>query len=126
MLSNNGGSIINMSSIQGIQSQSRVSSYASTKGAILSFTRSLAVEYGKNNILVNTISPGTISTELGANNTDFSYAISNTPLGRVGSLQDVASLAVFVASSQWITGHNFVVDGGITIKGGWSDIHAKL
>jgi len=126
MMSRKSGSIINVSSIQGIQSQKGVSAYASTKGAILSLTRSLAVEYGKFNILVNSISPGTISTELAAMNTDYSYAISNTPMGKVGSVQDVAPLAILLASSSWITGKNFVIDGGITVKGGWADMNAKL
>jgi len=126
MMTQRSGSIINVSSIQGILSQKGVSAYASTKGAILSLTRSLAVEYGKFNILVNSISPGTINTELGAINTDFSYTISNTPLGKVGSVQDVAPLALLLASSSWITGQNFIIDGGITIKGGWADMHAKL
>jgi NAD(P)-dependent dehydrogenase (short-subunit alcohol dehydrogenase family) len=126
MIKQKHGNIINMSSIQGLQSQRVVSAYASTKGAILAFTRALAIDYGKYNIQVNSICPGTINTELGSTNTDFSYAISNTPLGRIGEVSDVTGLAFYLASSRWVTGQNFVVDGGITSKGGWHDIQSKL
>lgn len=120
----NGGSIINNASIQGVLSQKCVAPYAASKGGILSLTRALAVEYGHCNIRVNSISPGTIQTDMGANNTNFDYAISNTPLGNLGVPEDIASAVIFLASSRWITGQNIVIDGGITIKGGWSDMHA--
>lgn len=120
----NGGSIINNSSIQGIMSQKCVTAYAASKGGILSLTRALAVEYGSYNIRTNSICPGTIQTDMGAANTNFDYAISNTPLGNLGVPQDIGQAVVFLASSRWITGQNIVIDGGITIKGGWSEMQA--
>jgi len=119
-----GGSIINNASIQGLMSQKGVTAYAASKGAILSLTRALAVEYGQFNIRVNTICPGTIQTDLGAANTNLDYAISNTPLGNLGVPQDIAEVVIFLATSRWITGQNITVDGGITAKGGWSDMQA--
>eukprot|EP01126_Amoeba_proteus_P036739 TRINITY_DN3751_c0_g1_i2.p1 TRINITY_DN3751_c0_g1~~TRINITY_DN3751_c0_g1_i2.p1 ORF type:complete len:235 (-),score=43.75 TRINITY_DN3751_c0_g1_i2:216-920(-) len=126
MISRNCGSIINISSIQAIASQRGVSAYAASKGAILAFTRQLSVEYGQYNIRANSISPGTIATPLGADNTSFDYATSNTPLGRIGQVSDVAQTIIFLSClmSKHITGQNLVVDGGITIKGGWSDLHS--
>jgi len=119
-------SIINNASIQGIQSQKGVSAYAATKGAILSLTRQLAVEYGDHQIRVNSISPGSILTPLAlANNKSLDYISQNTPLGVIGDPMDVAELVGFLADSKskWITGQNFVVDGGITVKGGWAPLN---
>eukprot|EP01125_Pyxidicula_operculata_P005359 TRINITY_DN191_c1_g2_i10.p1 TRINITY_DN191_c1_g2~~TRINITY_DN191_c1_g2_i10.p1 ORF type:complete len:262 (-),score=42.34 TRINITY_DN191_c1_g2_i10:1019-1804(-) len=124
-LSQGEGCIINIGSIQAIQSQKCVGAYAASKGGIVALTRAMAVEYGDKNIRVNCISPGTIQTELAAANTSFDYAISNTPLGNLGTVEDVAQLALSVATSRWLTGQNIVVDGGITIKGGWSDMNGK-
>jgi NAD(P)-dependent dehydrogenase (short-subunit alcohol dehydrogenase family) len=118
-------SIINNASIQGLQSQKGVSAYAATKGAIQSLTRQLACEYGPFGIRVNTISPGTIMTELAIrNNQSFSYIEQNTPLKTCGEPKDIAEIVLFLASdnAKWITGQNFIVDGGITIKGGWSPL----
>jgi len=122
-------SIINNSSIQGIQSQKGVPAYAATKGAILSLTRQLAVEYGSSNITVNAVSPGSIATPLAlANNKSFEFIAKNTPLGKIGEPRDVAEIVLFLASesAKWVTGQNFVVDGGITVKGGWAPLSDDL
>jgi len=119
------GSIINNSSIQGIQSQKGVPAYAASKGALIALTRQLAVEYGENNIRVNCISPGSVVTPLmKANNKSFSYIEGNTPLGYLGEPKDIAELLLFLGSenSKWITGQNFIIDGGITVKGGWAPL----
>jgi meso-butanediol dehydrogenase/(S,S)-butanediol dehydrogenase/diacetyl reductase len=125
MLKNGKGSIINNSSIQGVNSQRNVSAYAATKGAIISLTRQLACEYGVNNIRVNTVSPGSVQTPLMAANTgNLDYVKNNTPLNRLGVPDDIAQMVLFLASnkSSWITGQNLCVDGGITIKGGWAKL----
>jgi len=120
-----GGSIINNASIQGIQSQKNVAVYAASKGALLSLTRQLACEYGGSKIRVNSVSPGSIGTELMRENTpDLDNVIGNTPAGRIGEARDVAGAVLFLAGREasWITGHNLVVDGGITVKGGWAKL----
>jgi len=125
MISQGKGSIINNASIQGIQSQMGAPVYAASKGGLLSLTRQLSCEYGRNNIRVNSISPGCICTNLMLeNNSDLSYPLNNTPLSRLGSVDDVANCVIFLASdkSSWITGQNIVVDGGMTSKGGWAPI----
>lgn len=119
MISKKSGHIINNASIIGLHSQQGAPAYASAKGGVLSLTRSLAVEYGGVNIHVNSISPGTIGTQMSAANTNYDDVLKNTPLGRIGSVDEVAQLVVFLSSASWITGQNFVIDGGITIKGGW-------
>lgn len=118
-------SIINNASIQAISSQPHVPAYAASKGGIVALTRQLACDYGRHGIRVNAVSPGTIATELARKATpDFTYVESNTPLGRVGDPDDVASLVLFLAGegARWITGQNIPVDGGITIKGGWAPL----
>eukprot|EP01116_Phalansterium_solitarium_P001819 TRINITY_DN11635_c0_g1_i1.p1 TRINITY_DN11635_c0_g1~~TRINITY_DN11635_c0_g1_i1.p1 ORF type:complete len:260 (+),score=46.85 TRINITY_DN11635_c0_g1_i1:150-929(+) len=124
MLKQSSGAIINNASIQGINSQKLVGVYAATKGGLLSLTRQLACEYGGNGIRCNAISPGSIVSELMRKNTNLEYVTGNTPLGCVGEPDDIADAAVFLASSKskWVTGHNFVVDGGVTIKGGWASL----
>jgi len=124
------GSIINNASIQGIHSQVNVSAYAATKGAIISLTRQMACEYGGYNIRVNTVSPGSVATPLMLANTgNLDYVSGNTPLNRLGVPEDIGQMVLFLASDKasWITGQNICVDGGITIKGGWSKLpHDKF
>eukprot|EP01114_Cavostelium_apophysatum_P017946 TRINITY_DN5440_c0_g1_i1.p1 TRINITY_DN5440_c0_g1~~TRINITY_DN5440_c0_g1_i1.p1 ORF type:complete len:216 (+),score=34.79 TRINITY_DN5440_c0_g1_i1:199-846(+) len=125
MIQQKSGSIINNASIQGLSSQKGVSAYAASKGGILAITRQLAVEYGKYSIRVNTVSPGTIMTALALENSkSMQPIIDNTPLRRIGEPSDIASMVAFLASDQskWVTGQNMVVDGGITIKGGWAEL----
>jgi len=124
MLQAKKGSIINNASIQGLNSQKKASAYAATKGGMLSLTRQLACDYGSHNIRVNSVSPGSIMTPLMKANTDISYVEENTPMKCVGEPLDVAKLVLFLASddAKWITGQNMVVDGGITIKGGWASL----
>jgi len=124
MLKVNKGSIINNASIQGIHSQKSVPAYAATKGGLLSLTRQMACEYGKNNIRVNAVSPGSVMSALMRANTDVNYVEVNTPMKSVGEPSDIAKMVTFLASdnSKWITGQNMVVDGGITIKGGWASL----
>ncbi|KAL6076327.1 Oxidoreductase UcpA [Balamuthia mandrillaris] len=117
-------SIINNASIQGIQSQRHCGAYAASKGALLSLTRQLACEYGAQGLRVNSISPGSVATPLmRANTAQNGYVEANTPLGRVGEPEDIARAVLWLAvgeGAKWLTGHNLVVDGGITVKGGWA------
>jgi len=117
-----GGSIINISSVVAKTPPPSVSIYSATKGALDVITRSLAQELGPRGIRVNSLSPGLTDTE-GLRNNETSdqsfrqYAISRTPLGRVGTVEDIAAAASFLASedSRWITGEQLLAGGGIRL-----------
>jgi 3-oxoacyl-[acyl-carrier protein] reductase len=118
----NGGSIINISSIVSLSPQPSGSVYAATKGAVDALTVSLAKELAARKIRVNSIHPGLIPTEgVQANMETGSYAeermkklITITPLGRLGTPEDVAHAAVYLASdeSAFMTGEGIVLSGG--------------
>jgi len=119
-LSNKGGSIINISAAASNMPLANGSIYSATKAALDAITISLSKELGSNNIRINSILPGGIETERahheGVVGSDFEKRmIKNTPLGRVGRPEDVAKVAVFVASddSAWITGEKITVSGGL-------------
>jgi 3-oxoacyl-[acyl-carrier protein] reductase len=121
-INGDGGSIINVSSIVTKTPPVGSTVYSATKGAVDVLTRSLAQELGHKNIRVNTLAPGVTDTEgiraLPQDGPDFrNYAISRTPLGRVGAADDIASAALFLASddSRWITGEEILVGGGIRL-----------
>jgi NAD(P)-dependent dehydrogenase (short-subunit alcohol dehydrogenase family) len=121
------GSIINTGSIAGIGGNGTGApkggnfiAYHASKGALHSFTRGLAVEWGRFNIRVNTLCPGYIATE-GAGPFQESVrdtVIPITPLARYGELSEVKGAAVFLASdaASFVTGHTLVVDGGISLQ----------
>ncbi len=125
MIANGGGSVVNMSSIQGLATQAGVAAYAATKGAVLSLTRVMALDHGRQNIRVTAICPGTIETPLAhANarhwNPDNPAAVlaewgSKHALNRIGQPIEVARLAAFLISdeSSFITGSHHLVDGGL-------------
>jgi len=120
-----GGSIVNMASIYGIQGpdftvyegteMGNPASYAAIKGGIINFTRYLAAYYGKYNIRVNCVSPGGIFDN--QNKTFVDNYSRKTPLKRMGLPEDIAPAVSFLLSeeSKYITGHNLIVDGGWTI-----------
>jgi 3-oxoacyl-[acyl-carrier protein] reductase len=115
-----GGSIINISSVVATLAPPNTSVYSATKAAVNAITRSLAQELGSRKIRVNSINPGMVATEgthsAGITESDFRQQVeAQTPLGRIGQPQDIAPLAVFLASadSDWITGESFYVSGGM-------------
>lgn len=120
MRAQGGGRIVSMSSLNalsgGVTAAVSRFAYASAKAGILGMTRALAKELGPE-ILVNAICPGLIQTELAKNHViverGAALAREGIALGRVGSVEDVAQIVVFLASSQpcFITGQHFVVDG---------------
>jgi 3-oxoacyl-[acyl-carrier protein] reductase len=121
-INGDGGSIINVSSIASKTPPAGSSVYSATKGAVDVLTRSLAQELGPRKIRVNTLAPGFTDTEgvraLPEDGPEFrNYAVSRTPLGRVGTADDIASAALFLASddSRWITGEEILVGGGIRL-----------
>ena len=114
-----GGSVVNISSVVGINPMPGAAVYSATKAAVDAVTKSLAKELGPKKIRVNSINPGMIETEgvhaAGFIGSDFQKsAEAQTPLGRIGQPQDVATVATFLASSDsgWITGETFLVSGG--------------
>jgi 3-oxoacyl-[acyl-carrier protein] reductase len=116
---NGSGSIINVSSVVSLTPPPGGSIYSATKGAVDVITRTLALELGPRKIRVNSLSPGLVETEgtraAGASEGEFkNVAVARTPLGRVGAVEDVAKVAVFLASedSGWITGEVLPVGGG--------------
>jgi 3-oxoacyl-[acyl-carrier protein] reductase len=118
MMGRNWGRIINMASVAGLVGRMGRVNYAASKGGLIAFTRSLAVEVGSRNITVNAIAPGFILTRL----TDAlppearETVLSRTALKRPGTPQEVAELAAFLASDSagYITGQVISIDGGIT------------
>lgn len=120
MLIQKAGNIINISSAVGQAHGRGVAAYAASKAAVTRLAECLALEVGKKNIRVNTISPGVIETRLSsALITRHSEVLREiTPLRRHGIPADVAHGALFLASdklSSYVTGHNLVIDGGVSV-----------
>lgn len=115
-----GGSVINISSAASTLTPPNTSVYSATKAAVDAITRTLAKELGPRRIRVNAINPGMIITEgvqaAGLHESEFRKQLeSQTPLGRIGEVGDIAPAAAFLASagSSWITGETFVIAGGL-------------
>ena len=116
-----GASFIFLSSIMGIVGDKGKSLYSMTKGALLSAVRSLACEYARRRIRFNAISPGAILTPINQNlphmkNLEARAALEAKHLLGLGETSDVANACVYLLSdaSRWVTGQNFVIDGGYT------------
>jgi len=118
-----GGSIINISSVDGLRGTPGVAGYASTKWAVRGITRVAAVELGPSNVRVNAILPGGMSTAMAAPAINLKMRLKTAeqivggwPLARLAHPDEIAPLAVFLASdeSAFCTGSEFVIDGGAT------------
>jgi 3-oxoacyl-[acyl-carrier protein] reductase len=114
-----GGSIINVSSLAGLNPFPGGSVYSATKAAVDAITKSLARELGPKKIRVNSINPGMIETEgfhaAGIYESDMRKQVeAQTPLGRIGQPKDIATVAAFLASADagWISGETFLIAGG--------------
>jgi NAD(P)-dependent dehydrogenase (short-subunit alcohol dehydrogenase family) len=126
-----GGVVVNMASVQGLQSMPGVPSYAASKGGILSLTRNMALDYAPEGIRVVAICPGTIDSELvraaaraegGDEEANVRRYGAFHPLGRIGQPDDIASAVLFLASDRasFITGEYLTVDGGFMAQGAWA------
>lgn len=119
MIRQRSGQIINISSIVGITGNAGQTNYAASKGGIIAFTKSAALELAKRNITVNAIAPGFIDTDMtaGLQKEAREEVRKRIPLGRLGVPKDVAEVALFLASkrSSYITGQVIRVDGGINM-----------
>ena len=116
-----GGSIINIGSAVSTMAPAYSSIYSGTKGAVDSITIALSKELGPRKIRVNSINPGMVETEgvqaAGFLDSDFSTAVGKGPLGRIGQPDDIAKIAVFLASedARWVTGQQILAAGGFTM-----------
>ena len=126
-----GGVIINNASVQGLQSQRLVPAYAASKGAVLSLTRNLALDYAKENIRVVAVCPGSVDTPMlrataaltspddpAGTLTEWGH---KHPLGRIARPEEIAEVVLFLASDKasFITGEYVCVDGGLMAQGQW-------
>ena len=120
LIARGGGAIVNTASIAALRGAADAHAYTATKGAIVALTRAIAVTYGEKGIRANTICPGVIDTEMIhdtlIDNGAIRDALANaTPVKRNGTPEDVAEVALFLASghSRFITGEAIAVDGGL-------------
>ncbi len=115
------GSIVNVASVVGFIGSPMQGVYAMTKAAVISMTKTLAMELGSAGIRVNAIAPGLIDTKFAAaltqNEEILNMVLQRTALKRVGQPDDIAGAALYLSSdaSQYLTGHTLVVDGGWTV-----------
>ncbi len=115
------GSIINVASVAGIVASPMQGVYSMTKAAVISMTRTLAIELGPSAIRVNAIAPGFVDTKLASailkNDDLVKVVVGRTPLGRYGTPDEIAGGALYLASdaASFLTGHTLVIDGGLTI-----------
>jgi len=126
-----GGTIVNMASVQGLQSMPRVVAYAASKGGVLSLTRAMAMDHAHEGIRVVAICPGTIDSAMvrgiaraegGDEDDNIRRYGAAHPIGRIGTPADVGAAAVFLASdaASFITGESLSVDGGFMALGAWA------
>ncbi len=119
-----GGSIVNIGSVLGLVGMKRRVAYATSKGGLVAMTKALALDHAAENIRVNCICPTLVETPMGQESlgqggdaaAEQARRIRQIPLGRVGTPEDVARLALFLASedSSWMTGTAVPLDGGVT------------
>ena len=119
MLREKAGCIVNISSIWGLRGASCEVAYAATKAAVIGLTRSLAAELGPSGIRVNCVAPGVIATDMTASlgEETLGQLAEETPLGRLGTPEDVANAIAFLADdrSAFLTGQVLTADGGFTL-----------
>jgi NAD(P)-dependent dehydrogenase (short-subunit alcohol dehydrogenase family) len=119
-----GGSIVNIASTRALMSEANTEAYSASKGGVLALTHAMAVSLGPYGIRVNAISPGWIETsewQYGPNKKRPQHSerdLKQHPAGRVGTPEDIAHACCYLSGPKagFITGQNFVIDGGMTIK----------
>ena len=122
MRAGGGGSIVNISSIAGIVGLTSSASYSASKGAVRLLTKSTAVQYGPERIRCNSVHPGFAATgmtaAIHANPEQWQKRVSQTPIGRIGTAEDIAWGCVFLGSdeSSFMTGAELIIDGGMTAQ----------
>jgi NAD(P)-dependent dehydrogenase (short-subunit alcohol dehydrogenase family) len=131
MVAHKSGAIVNNASINGIVGAPGMAAYAASKGAVISLTRTLALEQAENGIRANCICPASVDTPMLQASFDAmpdpekarATNVKRHPLGRLGTPEDVAKLALFLASDEsgFITGGTYVIDGGALIARRWQN-----
>lgn len=121
MVKNRYGRIVNVSSVSGLAGQAGQTNYSASKAGVIGFSKSLAKELGSRNITVNVVAPGFVPTALTESvltEENRQRAIEATPLGRLGTAEDVAAAVAFLASDEasFITGQVLSVDGGLVMQ----------
>ncbi len=127
MLARRAGSIIHMASVTGFLGLPGIAAYSTTKAGIIGLTKAMSTDYARLGVRVNCVSPGTIDSPMlhdfvarQSNPDYFRRAFDEIhPIGRVGTIEEVANVFVFLASDEasFVTGANYEVDGGIGVKG---------
>jgi len=121
MLKAKSGRIINMSSVAGRMGNAGQANYASAKAGLIGLTKTVARELASRGVTANAIAPGLIETELTADLPDVArqFVLDSTPLGYIGSVEDVAAAAVYFASDEarYVTGQVLGIDGGMMMGG---------
>ena len=122
MVAQRRGTIINMGSIAALAGESDMSAYSASKGAIVSFTQALAIEWARHNVTVNCLAPGHVRTDLNRRALDDPKIgpkmVAKIPLRRVGQPEEVGPLIAYLASdlAAYMTGTVVVFDGGQTAR----------
>lgn len=114
MVANGRGAIINISSIWGEVGASCEAAYSASKGGVIAFTKALAKELAPSHVTVNCVSPGVIDTQMNSHldEVEMEELISEIPMGRLGTGEDVAKACLFLCESEYITGEVVSVGGG--------------
>jgi NAD(P)-dependent dehydrogenase (short-subunit alcohol dehydrogenase family) len=122
MIAAGSGSIVNVTSAARIQAVPGLAAYSAAKGAIEALTKTLALELAPHGVTVNAVAPGATDTQMNAR--AYTAEVRRTyeeriPLGRIGTAEDIAGAVLFLATdaARYVTGHELVVDGGLTING---------
>lgn len=111
---NREGCIINISSVSGLMGNAGQSNYSASKAGLVGLTKSVAKELASKGVRCNAIAPGFIATDMTESHAD-NPLVSMIPLGRMGSTEDIADAAAYLATAKYVTGDVLRVDGGIAM-----------